>query len=155
MSETTRRSAIVGATLFLFFGAVVFLVGALLGYCQGALGSEGSAERGFDWAVKTGLLLVVMSTVAGGIGALAFSWLRLPAFIGWALVMGLTFAIMNGGGVLLGVNEKEFWPETLGGLLQGVVVGAIAGPLIQRVQARRIQKTQQLAGQIPIDPKST
>jgi hypothetical protein len=56
--------------------------------------------------------------------------------------MGLSFAIMTGGGILLGMNDKIFWSETIKQFLLGSIVGAIAGPLIQRNQMRRIQTTQ-------------
>ena len=49
---------------------------------------------------------------------------------------------MNGGEILLGMSDRAFWPETIKGFLFGAFVGAIAGPLIQRSQMRRIQKTQ-------------
>jgi hypothetical protein len=83
-----------------------------------------------------------MSTILGVLGGLILSKLQLPAFIGWAFAMGLAFAIMNGGGVLLGMNDKELWSETIKGFLGGALIGAITGPIIQRNQSRRIQKAQ-------------
>ena len=141
MSETTNRSWIVGTVILCGLGAAIFLVGAVIGYCRGAFGDEGTAEQGFDWAIKTGLLLVAMSAILGVFGGLILSKLQLPAFIGWAFVMGLAFAIMNGGGVLLGMNDNSLWPQTIKGFLGGALVGAIAGPIIQRNQSRRFQKT--------------
>ena len=139
MKETTRRPWIVSAAVLCGLGLAIFIVGAVLGYCQGAFGEGGGAEQGFDCAVKTGLLLVAMSAFLGVFGGIVLSKLRLPAFIGWALVMGLAFAIMNGGGILLGMNDKVFWPEIIKGFLFGAIVGAIAGAIIQRIQVRRIQ----------------
>lgn len=111
-------------------------------YCDGAFGEGGDAAQGFDWAVKNGLMLVGMSAFIGAFGAIVLTKLRLPAFISWAFVMGLSFAIMTGGGILLGMNDKIFWSETIKQFLLGSIVGAIAGPLIQRNQMRRIQTTQ-------------
>lgn len=142
MKETTKRPWIVSVAVICGLGLAIFIVGAILGYCQGAFGEGSSAEKGFDWAVKTGLLLVAMSAFLGVFGGLVLSKLRLPAFLGWAFVMGLAFAIMNGGGIVLGMNDKAFWPETIKGILFGAFVGAIAGPLIQRIQMRQIQTTQ-------------
>ncbi len=154
MTEARNRSPIVGAAVLGGLGAAIFLVGAVLGYCQGAFGEGGTAEKGFDWAVKTGLLLVAMSIVLGVFGGLILSKLRLPAFVGWAFVMGLAFAIMNGGGILLAMSDKAFWPETVKGLLFGAIVGAIAGPLIHRNQMRRLQKGQ-LDGETSTDQQTT
>lgn len=142
MKETSRRPWIVSATVLCGLGLAIFVVGAILGYCQGAFGEGGNADQGFDWAVKNGLLLVAMSAFLGIFGGVVLARLRLPAFISWAFVMGLAFAIMNGGGILLGMSDKVFWLETIKGFLFGAFVGAIAGPLIQRIQQRRIQTTQ-------------
>ena len=142
MTETSRRPWIVSATVLCGLGLAIFVVGAILGYCKGALGEGGNADQGFDWAVKTGLLLVTMSALLGIFGGVVLTKLRLPAFIGWAFVMGLAFAIMNGGGILLGMSDKVFWLETIKGFFFGAIVGTIAGPLIQRIQVRRIQTTQ-------------
>ena len=154
MPEARNRSPIVGVAVLGGLGVVIFLLGAVLGYCQGAFGDGGTAERGFDWAVKTGLLLVAMSVVLGVFGGLVLSKVRLPAFVGWAFVMGLAFAIMNGGGILLAMNDKAFWPETIKGLLFGAIVGAIAGPIIHRNQMRRLQK-EQLDGKTSTDQQTT
>ena len=83
-----------------------------------------------------------MSALLGIFGGVVLTKLRLPAFIGWAFVMGLAFAIMNGGGILLGMSDKVFWLETIKGFLFGAIVGAISGPLIHRIQVRRTQTTQ-------------
>lgn len=140
--KTTQRTGIKGAAILCGLGFSIFIVGAVMGYCEGAFGEKGNAEQGFDWAVKTGLLLVAMSTFLGVFGGIVLSKLRLPAFIAWAFVMGLAFAIMNGGGVLLGMSEKAFWPETIKEFLLGALVGAIAGPFIHRNQMRRSQAKQ-------------
>ncbi|MGV3483109.1 MAG: hypothetical protein ACO1RT_01685 [Planctomycetaceae bacterium] len=142
MSETPGRSLVVSAIVFCGLGAAIFLLGAVIGYCRGAFGDEGTAARGFDWAVKTGLLVVAMSATLGVLGGFVFSKLQPPAFVGWAFVIGLAFAIMNGGGVLLGMNEKELWPEIIKGFLGGALVGAISGSISQRNHLRRVQKTQ-------------
>ncbi len=140
MSEPTNRSWFNSAAVFSGLGVTIFLVGAVIGYCRGAFGDGGTAAQGFGWAINTGVLLVGMSAIIGVPGGLLFSRLQLPAFIGWAFVMGLAFATMNGGGVLLGMNDNEFWPETIKGILLGALIGAIAGPIIQRIQLRRIKK---------------
>ena len=118
-------------------GLAIFIVGAILGFCQGAFGEGGDTEQGFDWAVKTGLLMVAMSALLGVFGGTVLSKLRLPAFISWAFLMGLAFAIMNGGEILLGMSDRAFWPETIKGFLLGAIIGGIAGPLIQRIQMRK------------------
>ena len=142
MKETTKRPWIVSAAVFCGLGLSIFIVGAVMGYCDGAFGEGGDAAQGVDWAVKNGLMLVGMSAFIGVFGAIVLSKLRLPAFISWAFVMGLSFAIMTGGGILLGMNDKIFWSETIKQFLLGSIAGAIAGPLIQRNQMRRIQTTQ-------------
>ena len=142
MNETTRRPWIVSAAVLGGLGLAIFVVGAILGYFQGAFGEGGNADQGFDWAVKTGLLLVAMSAFLGIFSGVVLTKLKLPAFIGWALVMGLAFAIMNGGGILLGISDKVFWLETIKGVFFGAIIGAIAGPLIHRIQMRRSQTTQ-------------
>jgi len=145
MSEITNRSWLKGAAVFSGLGVAIFLVGAVIGYCRGAFGDGGIAAQGFGWAIKTGLLSVAMSAMSailGVLGGLLSSRLQLHAFIGWAFWMGLAFAIMNGGGTLLGMNDNEFWPETIKRTLQGALIGAIAVQIIQRNQLRRIKKTQ-------------
>ena len=142
MSDSTHRSWLVSATVFGGLGVAIFLVGAVLGYCRGAFGDDGTPERGFDWAVKTGLLLVAMSGVLGVVGGLILSKLKLPPLIAYAIVMGLAFAIMGGGGVLLGMSDKSLAAETIMGFIQGAIVGAISGPIIHRRQLRQVQQTQ-------------
>jgi Ni/Fe-hydrogenase subunit HybB-like protein len=142
MKETAKRPWFVSAAVFSGLGLSIFLVGAVMGYCDGAFRNGGDTAKGLDWALKNGLLLFGMSTFIGVFSVLVFSRLRLPAFIGWAFVMGLSFAIMTGGGILLGMNDKAFWPETIKQFILGTIVGAIAGPLIQRNQMRRNQTTQ-------------
>lgn len=154
MTETARRPWIVSAAVLCSLGLAIFVVGGILGYCQGAFGEKGGAEQGFDWAVKTGLLLLAMSAFLGIFGGVVLSKLRLPAFIGWAFVMGLAYAIMNGGGIFLGMSDKAFWPETIKGFFFGAIVGAIAGPLIHRSQMRRIQ-TARLNSQASSDSQKT
>ena len=154
MTKSAKYSWIVSAAILSGLGIAIFIVGAALGYCQGVFGDEGTAEKGFDWAVKTGFLFVAMSAILGVFGGLVLSKLRLPAFIGWAVVMGLAFATMNGGGILLGMSNKAFWPETIKGFFFGAIVGAIAGPLIQRSQMRLSQKTQ-LASEQSVDQQPT
>lgn len=83
-----------------------------------------------------------MSAFLGIFSGVVLTKLKLPAFIGWAFVMGFAFVIMNGGGILLGMSEKAFWLETIKGFFFGAIIGAIAGPLIHRIQMRRIQRTQ-------------
>ena len=136
MSEATNRSWIVGAAVLSGLEVAIFLVGAVIGYCRGAFGDQGTAEQGVDWAVKTGLLLVAMSAILGVLGGTVLSKLKLPAFIGWAFVMGLAFAIMNGGGGLLGMNDKDLLPQIGSGFLGGAFIGAISGPIIQRIQSK-------------------
>jgi hypothetical protein len=123
-------------------GSAIFLLGAVIGYGRGGFGDGGTSARGFEWAVKTGCLLLAVSVTVGVCGGSLMSRLKLPAFLGWAGVMGLTFAFMNGGGVLLGMNAHGFWPEVLKGLALGATVGAISGPLFQRIQARNIRASQ-------------
>jgi len=154
MNETITSSSIVSAARLCGLGFAMFLIGAVMGYCRGALGDGGTTEQGFDWAVKTGLLLVAMSAALGVLGGFILSKIQLPSYIHWSFLMGLAFAIMNGGGVLLGMNEKEFWPETISGSLLGALVGAIAGPIILRNQSRRIQKTR-LNSETLADRKTT
>ena len=141
MRETITPSSIVSAARLCGLGVTIFTVGAVLGYFRGAFGDGGTTEQGFDWAVKTGLLSVAMVAALGLLGGFILSKIQLPSYIHWALLMGLAFAIQNGGGVLLGMNEKEFWRETISGFLMGALVGAIAGPIILRNLSRRIQKT--------------
>lgn len=119
MNETITSSSIVSAAHLCGLGFAMFLIGAVMGYCRGAFGDGGTTEQGFDWAVKTGLLLVAMSAALGVLGGFILSKIQLPSYIHWSFLMGLAFAIMNGGGVLLGMNEKEFWPETISGSLLG------------------------------------
>ena len=83
-----------------------------------------------------------MSAFLGIFSGVVLTKLKLPAFIGWAFVMGLAFVIMNGGGILLGISDKVFWLETIKGVFFGAIIGAIAGPLIHRIQMRRSQTTQ-------------
>lgn len=70
-----------------------------------------------------------------------FSQLTLPPMIGWAILFGLGFAIMSGGGILLGMNDKAFVAQTASGLLFGGIIGAIAGPIILRSQSRLARKS--------------
>lgn len=130
-----------GGLLALSVGLLIILaVGALLGFCRGALGDGGSTSQGMDWAIKTGLLYVVMSVTVGLFASLVLSRTkRVPAIVGWALAFSLAFGMMKAGEVVLGMNDEEFWPTTLTGMLEGAVIGAIAGPLIERNQLKTRQ----------------
>jgi hypothetical protein len=125
-----RQFAVLGGLAF-----AIFLVGVFIGYLRGASGDDA-----WGWAIKTGFLLLAMSTVVGVTGAILSVKLPLPPSIGWGLMMGVAFAIMNGGGVLLAIGEDEFGTRVLSGFLEGAVIGAIAGPFIDRAQKNRVQK---------------
>jgi membrane associated rhomboid family serine protease len=151
MSETRKRPWIVRAAVLCGLAAAIFLVGATIGYCRGAFGDGGSAERGFDWAIKTGILLLATSAiigVLGGLGHLILSKLQLPEILRWAFLFGVAYAIMSGimtgGGDFLGMNDnsprmndKSLWLEAIKGFLGGALVGAIVG---LKLQSRLIQK---------------
>jgi predicted permease len=125
-------------------GLAIFAAGAVIGYCRGALREGGSHEMGLAWAAKTGVLLLLMSATIGVFGGLILSRISLPSYLGWAIMFSIAFAMMNGGGVIMGIGDADFWPSTIAGLLQGAVIGAIAGPLIQRSQKRRSRADESL-----------
>ncbi|MHC4878920.1 MAG: hypothetical protein ACYTGL_20915 [Planctomycetota bacterium] len=125
-SKLKQVTVLAGLTL------AAFAAGAVIGYVNGSSGDDGNSTRAIDWAVRTGVLLLGMMACISFLGSAVLSRLKTPPVVGWALLFGLGFSIMSGGGVLLGMNDKEFVSETFGGLLWGGILGAIAGPIIQR-----------------------
>ena len=63
-----------------------------------------------------------------------FFGLKLPYFLGWAVMIGLTLAIIDGNSVLLGIGTGQFWSKVSSGFLQGSIAGAIAEILIQKTE---------------------
>jgi uncharacterized membrane protein len=57
--STTKQIAIMCGLLL-----TAFLVGSLVGYVRGALGDDVSTEQTMDWAVKTGLLGVLLIVIS-------------------------------------------------------------------------------------------
>ncbi len=72
-----------------------------------------------------------MMVLIAFLGTVVLPRVNVPPRISWAIIIGLSFAIMNGGGVLLGMSDKEFVSEVFGGLLFGGMIGAAAGPYMQ------------------------
>ena len=104
--STTKRVAII-------FGLLLsaFLIGGLVGYVRGAFGDDGGTERAIDWAIKTGLLgilLIVVSTIFGKIEVFLETNWKLPFLASFAIMMGFVIAIMNGSSVLLKIESGEF-----------------------------------------------
>lgn len=126
------RSILVLAGLVL----AAWTIGALIGYFDGATGDGGSTERGIHRGVRTGFLLLAMMLFVSVLGGFLFMKVRWPPMITWAILMGLGFAFMNGGGVLMGMNDQPFLWTTGKGFLSGAFIGAIAAPFIQRTQGR-------------------
>jgi hypothetical protein len=137
----SHGSSLKGLTILAGLALGAFAVGAIIGYIDGSSGDDGSGDRGLNWAIRTGFLLLGMMVSISILGTVMFSKLDLPPMIGWAMIFGLGFAIMNGGGVILGMNDKDFVSQTVSGLLFGGIIGAIAGPIIQRNQSRRAQQS--------------
>lgn len=115
----------------------IFGLGALIGFGGGISGDNGNTGRAAEWAWKTGLLLLVMTVVIGALGGLMMPRSKLPTFVKWAILFALAFAIMDGGGVLIGASTDAFWPSVFTGLATGALAGAITGRLLQRMQTKR------------------
>ena len=121
--STTKRVAIICVVLL-----SAFLVGGLVGYVRGAFGDDGSTERAMDWAVKTGLLgilLIVVSIIVGKVKAFLELKLKLPFLACFAIMMEFVIAIINGSSVLLEIESGEFWFSVLSGFTQGIFGGIL------------------------------
>ena len=128
--STMKRVAIICGVLL-----SAFLVGGLVGYVRGAFGDDGNTERAMDWALKTGLLgilLIVVSIIVGRVEAFLELELKLPFLASFAIMMGFVFAIIDGSSVLLEIESGEFWFSVLSGFTQGILGGILGGILIQK-----------------------
>lgn len=117
-----------------------FTVGAIVGYMNGSSGAAGNSERALRWSIQTGFLFLGMIIFITMLGTTVLTKLNVPPMIGWAILFGLAFSIMSGGGVLLGMDDRAFVSQTIGGLLTGAIIGAIAGPIIEKNQSRLVEK---------------
>lgn len=133
-SSIVKRVAIACGLLL-----VAFAFGALIGYVRGVSGDDGSTERAIDWAVKTGLLgilLIIVSTIFGKVEVFVETNWKIPFLASFSLMIGLVFAIMDGSSVLMEIEQGEFWLSVLSGFGQGVLGGGIAGIFIQKTEVR-------------------
>ena len=119
--------------------AIVF--GSLLGYGRGVLGDNGSTERAVNWAIKSGLLgilLVILSVVFGQLELFLENNWQIPFIPSFAIMMGFVYAIMDGSSVLLKIDSGGFWTTVLEGFIGGILVGGLAATLIQKTENTKV-----------------
>ena len=126
---------VIGATVG---GLLLFAVGAIIAAAKNSEADESTLTTP-SAAVRGGGLFVAMCVVASIAGATA-NRLKLPSFLGWGLVMGIAFAFLSVGNVLLQLTpDRPFWTALWDGFGRGFVPGLIAGPLITWIQRKQHQ----------------
>lgn len=117
----------------------IFVIAGAVGYFRGLYGDDGSTMRATSWAIKTGflwVLLPIISVILGRVGDFLANHLNLrpPYFLNWAILLGCTFAILDGSSILLEIETGKFWSKVLYGFVMGIIGGGIAGILIQKTE---------------------
>ncbi|MEM7592972.1 MAG: hypothetical protein AAF383_15890 [Cyanobacteria bacterium P01_A01_bin.83] len=117
----------------------IFIIAGAHGYFRGLYGDDGSTTRATSWALKTGflwVLLPIISIILGRVGDSLGNYLnlRLPYFLNSAILLGCTFAILDGGSILLEIETGEFWSKVLNGFVIGGLGGGIGLTLAQKTE---------------------
>jgi hypothetical protein len=112
---------------------IVFALGAIYGYWQGASGEHGSPARGLDWAWKNGLLFAVCCFVIGLFGPV---FVAIKSDVGrvalYSLLFGVFMAALAAGGSIIQGAYEDLASESLRKFFTGLLVGAIAGWIMRR-----------------------
>lgn len=133
MTESQKKPPKQFAGLAAAIGA--FIAGAALGCINGFAGDEGSSTRAIDWSIRTGFLLAGMMVFLIILAARLLP--RADPRVGWGIIFGLGFVIMGGGGVALGMSDKDLTSEVLGGIIWGGAIGAAGGPFLHQVRSSK------------------
>jgi hypothetical protein len=115
-----------------FIAVAIFAFGFLSGYLKGGTGDGGTSTRAFEWGLKSGALLVAGGMLAGIGAPLLSAKTGMPMIAGWAIVLGIACALMQAGGVWLGMKDSNISSELFSGFAYGAGIGAIFGFVIQQ-----------------------
>lgn len=143
--EDLSPVAKIAITIGLFIGVLV--TSGAIGYLIWLLGNDNSTRQATDWVTggKRGFLLLSLIPVAYVLSIMGSSLkdllnLKLPHFLSQAILIGFTFAILDGVGVLLGIETGEFWFKVLNGFIIGCLGGGIGVALAQKTEKEKLDK---------------
>ena len=122
--KTYRSLAIIAVAIFAF--------GFLSGFLKGGSGEGATLARAIEWGLKSGALLVAGGMLGGFGGPLLAAKTGMPMIAGWAIVLGIVCALMQAGGVLLGIKDSSISSELFSGFAYGAGIGAILGFIMQQ-----------------------